>query len=48
MDTLTENEVILEHISSLSILCVEDNKTTQMMYEAIIVKNIVFQKSYCL
>ena len=45
MDNLTENEVILEHISTLRILCVEDDISTHLIYEAIFsssVKNLIF------
>ena len=45
MRSVEQDKVILEHISTLSILCVEDNKTTQLIYSSIfkdIVKELVF------
>jgi CheY-like chemotaxis protein len=33
---LDEKDTVLEYIRSLKLLCVEDNKTTQILYESIL------------
>ena len=33
---IEENSTVLEYINSLTLLCVEDNKTTQLLYESIL------------
>ena len=45
LDTQELQTSALEHIKSLTLLCVEDNKTTQLLYEALFedyAKNIFF------
>ena len=45
MDSFVEDSVILEHIKSLKLLCVEDDKTTQYFYRLIfekLTKEVVF------
>ena len=45
MNNLIEDEVILEHISKFSVLCIDDNKTTQILYDAILedmFKHVIF------
>ena len=44
-DILKEESSILEYLSSLTLLCVEDNKTTQIIYDSIfedLVKEVIF------
>lgn len=45
LDIENEDPSVLEYIKSLRLLCVEDNKTTQMIYESIFedfIENIIF------
>ena len=45
MKKMKENNQELEHLKSLTLLCVEDNKTTQILYESALedtVKEIIF------
>lgn len=45
MNNLIEDQVILEHISKFSVLCIDDNKTTQLLYDAILedmFKHVIF------
>jgi len=44
-DILKEDSSVLEYLKSLTLLCVEDNKTTQIIYDSIfedLVKEIIF------
>ena len=44
-ETLNEDTSVLEYIKSLTLLCVEDNKTTQLLYASIFedyIDNIIF------
>jgi len=37
---------VLEHMSSLTLLCVEDDKSTQLLYEAIFEDYVVHRLRY--
>ena len=45
MENINEDYVIVENMKTLTLLCVEDNKTTQVIYNSIfedLVKEIIF------